>query len=700
VEQEMSLIGSDSVRALSVNNDGSAAAVLLHDRVIIIALPTLDAVCEIPLRAAVTHDVQWLSDHLLVAEVESSSSRIVLWKIAGETIAVSEKIVQAPLRLLTALGNVVLAMGPEISSASVLRKTAESFSLSMFPTRRLPSAVGQCHGKVLVGHQGFMEEWDLAERTGGRTWKLAPSTVPLFVGGTERVLWLVAKQNLRQLDVVPLINRGQTRQHMLPEAISNVIHHRRVDWLLATGTDTGRLYLIDLEGKAGIVGWDTAQAGEPIIAALYSGRGVGCVQAAGGTISLLGIDSQGHMSRVDSVTISGLTDSLRRLAEVAADKIASDALDAQMAPALSNRVANAGIDKAPQRPTNPPDERVSRSPAFAGSLHDRPRAIDIVSRSIEHHNPSPTPPQPIEHVDKPIPVMSLMPTVPAAKGARVRSITGAVASSGDSAAPSDDSAAGRVGRLSQRLGAWRDKHKAHSGHGDIDVTVSWRDQVGQWWRDDGIAVGKGSTQLPLPEPIARLINALGLTDNEGAAIAHLYGAYLHGFEGASRLSLAQRLDGNWNQALGHGRLADFAIVNFSRHVLTLASCVTALLDDTPIASSRLLTATADGFAVTSAVAVIIGASQLEGAIARVQRLVAGPLLLVDTDCNVKESLLESQIRYAVAVVDARSPHVAAQLAGAMAVFTGPALIFVASQEQAEQLHLAVVLPSLANANRE
>jgi hypothetical protein len=687
VEQEISLIGSDSVRALSVNNDGSAVAVLLHDKVIVVALPTLDAVCEIPIRSAVTHDVQWLSDHLLVAEVESSSSRIVLWKIAGETVAVSEKIVQAPLRLLTTLGNVVLAMGPEINSTSVLRKTAESFGLSMFPTRRLPSAVGQCHGKVLVGHQGFMEEWDLAERTGGRTWKLAPSTVPLFVGGTERVLWLVAKQNLRQLDVVPLINRGQTRQHMLPEAIANVIHHRRVDWLLATGADTGRLYLIDLEGKAGIVGWDTAQAGEPVVAALYAGRGVGCVQAAGGTISLLGIDSQGHLHRVDSVTISGLTDSLRRLAEVAADKIASDALDAQIAPALLSRVANAGIDKAPQRPTNPPDETVSRSPTFAGSLQDRPRAIDIVSQSIEHHNPSPTPLQPIERVDKPIPVMSLMPTVP-------------VASSGESSAPSDDSAAGRVGRLSQRLGAWRDKHKAHSGQGEVDVTLSWRDQVGQWWRDDGIAVGKRSTQLPLPEPIARLTNALGLTDNEGAAIAHLYGAYLHGFEGASRLSLAQRLDGNWNQALGHGRLADFAIVNFSRHVLTLASCVTALLDDTPIASSRLLTATADGIAVTSAVAVIIGASQLEGAIARVQRLVAGPLLLVDTDCNVKESLLESQIRYAVAVVDARSPHVAAQLAGAMAVFTGPALIFVASQEEAERLHLAVVLPSLANANRE
>ena len=63
------------------------------------------------------------------------------------------------------------------------------------------------------------------------------------------------------------------------------------------------------------------------------------------------------------------------------------------------------------------------------------------------------------------------------------------------------------------------------------------------------------------------------------AIVYLYGSYLHGEPGISRVALARVLDGNWLEALGQGELARRGVADFSSHVVGLTPAVVRFLDE-------------------------------------------------------------------------------------------------------------------------
>src|SRR5262249_40236668 len=50
-------------------------------------------------------------------------------------------------------------------------------------------------------------------------------------------------------DVIPLINRGQPRAIELPEPIASLAGHPRSDLVACIGAETGRVYVVDLDGR-------------------------------------------------------------------------------------------------------------------------------------------------------------------------------------------------------------------------------------------------------------------------------------------------------------------------------------------------------------------------------------------------------------------------------------------------------------------
>jgi hypothetical protein len=70
-----------------------------------------------------------------------------------------------------------------------------------------------------------------------------------------------------------------------------------------------------------------------------------------------------------------------------------------------------------------------------------------------------------------------------------------------------------------------------------------------------------------------------LASSFAVAIVHLYGSYLQGDPGISRVALARVLDGNWLEALGQGELARRGVADFSSHMVGLMPGVLRFLDE-------------------------------------------------------------------------------------------------------------------------
>ena len=286
---------------LAVAIDGTLAAIHEPTRISIVELPGIAPFAEIGIDPdSVASDVAWIG---------MPPRLVVLSRYAGHSIAhlvdpngprtIAEIRLETAMKLFGTTGNHALVVGP--MGAAILTATGTHLTPYQFPARTVPATAGAAGGQFVVGLSSAVEEWDPAARMPKRRLKLPRQSVITAVGGTDRVVWLTTQHDRARIDVIPFVNRGQPKTHDLPEPIEQVSAHPRADLLACVGAQTGRLYVVDLDGRSGM-----RVIGPPGIvrveaAALVVGSVVGVLAAqANHPLALVAIDGR---EQAEGVTV-------------------------------------------------------------------------------------------------------------------------------------------------------------------------------------------------------------------------------------------------------------------------------------------------------------------------------------------------------------------------------------------------------------
>lgn len=264
---------------LAVAVDGTLAAIHEPARITIVELPGIAPFTEIGIDPqALATEIAWVSMPprlLVVSRFAAHSTALLLDPYGPRTIA--EIRLETPMKLFGATGSHALAAGAR--GAAVLTASDTHLTPYQFPARTVPVAAGAAGNHFVVALASTIEEWDPAARMPKRRLKLRHQTGIAALGGTDRVVWSMTQNDLQRIDVIPLVNRGQPKTHDLPEPVAEITANPRIDLLACIGADSGRLYIVDLDGRAGM-----RVVGPPGIArvesaALVVGRTMGVLAA-------------------------------------------------------------------------------------------------------------------------------------------------------------------------------------------------------------------------------------------------------------------------------------------------------------------------------------------------------------------------------------------------------------------------------------
>jgi len=281
---------------VSVSADGALAAVREPTRITIVELPSAAAFAEIGVDPdALGSDVAWVGvpPRLIVLSryQDSSTAHLldVLDPLGPRTTA--EIPLDAPMRLFATVGSHALVVGAR--HATVLVASESHLMPYQFPSRAIPVVAGAAAGQFLVALSASIEEWDPQSRTPKRRLRLPRAAMITAVGGSERLVWITTQQEPARIDVIPLVNRGQPKAHDLPEPLAGVAGHPRSDLVVCIGADSGRLYVVDLDGRMPLRLIET-EATDPVTsAALVVGRMVGVLAAqAGSPLTVVPLDGR------------------------------------------------------------------------------------------------------------------------------------------------------------------------------------------------------------------------------------------------------------------------------------------------------------------------------------------------------------------------------------------------------------------------
>ena len=459
---------------------------------------------------------------------------------------IAEIRLEAPMKLCASVGSHVLAVGA--LGAAVLTAGDTHLTPYQFPARTVPITAGAAGSQFVVALAGSIEEWDPQSRMPKRRLKLPRPAVITAVGGSDRVVWMTTQQDPTRLDVFALVNRGQPKSHELPEPIAHVSSHPRSDLVVCLGADSGRLYVVDLDGRAamrtlgpeGLPGFGGGRPGETIdrvdAAGLVLGRMVGVLAAQA-----------------------------RRPVIVVA--LEGSEVQAAAAAPVSREPAN----ELPQK----------RSTLFGDEpIQEVPTAVTLQSPPIPEVGVNPPGPDPDPT------------TTPAAapKPSLFRTPTPAAPPVAKSAAAKPTAA---IVSLSERFSAWRDRMRSAQPRssepmplGWIDARPSWRDEVSGWAR--GVAAGTVDKLPPPAPPIEALVARFDLSPQLYPAVALLYGAHLGGEPGAAPIDVARVLGRHWDEALGRGLLAERGLAVYRDSRVRLAPAVQRALDELPARTGTIV----------------------------------------------------------------------------------------------------------------
>ena len=536
------------------------AAIHEPTRIVVIELPGCAPFAEVGIDPdAGASEVVWVGapPRLAVLSRYAAHSTVHLLDPYGPR-TIAEIRLEAPMKLAAAVGTHALAVGS--LGAAVLTASDSHLTPYQFPARTVPVAAGAAANQFVVALAGSIEEWDPQTRMPKRRLKLPRPAVITAVGGSDRVVWMTTQQDPTRLDVFALVNRGQPKQHELPEPIAHVSSHPRSDLVVCLGADSGRLYVVDLDGRAGLrtigpEGIDRVEA-----AGLVLGRMVGVLAAqAKRPITVVALD--GRDSEAASVAVPS-TLPIPREPRAAAGEAMPE-----------SKPSSLFGDQ--EDPTDHGVVEVPTSVTLQGHLAPEPQK-----------SAPPAPPSAPGPVPPPAP-----PPTPGAKPSLFRQMS--QASTAVPTKPATAKTHAPAQSLAERFSTWRDRMRSaqpRSGEGQavgwIETRPSWRDELAAWVR--GVTAGTLERNPPASPPIDTLLARFELMPQVAPALALLYGAHLCGDDGAAPVDVARVLGRNWDEALGKGQLHAAGVTSHRDSRVRLAPCVLAALDGLPPQSGTMV----------------------------------------------------------------------------------------------------------------
>jgi hypothetical protein len=607
---------------IAVAADGSLAAIVEPTRVTLIEVPSGAVLAEIGVDPdAGACEVAWVGapPRLVVLSRYAAHSTVHLIDAAGPR-TVSEIRLESPMRLYATVGPHALAVGA--MGAAVLTAGDAHLTPYQFPARAVPACAGAAAGQFVVALAGAIEEWDPATRMPKRRLKLPRPSVITAVGGSERAVWMTTQQDPTRVDVMPLVNRGQPKWHDLPEPIASVAAHPKSDLIACVGADSGRLYVVDLDGRARLR-TITADGVERVEAAgLVVGRMLGVVVAqARRPIAIVAIDADAAAAASVAVPVS--LPAMADGGEVGA--IGSSSLYGDDDSALPELVSPAP-PATPERIVLAPPAPVAGSASVTGSAPVTAASGWPSAAAAAAARPS----------------LFRQPTTPTSASPRA---------AGASAAPAAPIAPAQS--LSERFSLWRDRMRdAKPRDADeaalpwIDPRPSWRDELVAWAR--GIAAGSIERGAPEAPAIDALVGRFELPAQLAPAIMLLYGAHLGGERGAPPVDVARVLGRRWDEALGRGLLASRGVAVYAKSRVMLAAPIARTLDELPPRTGTLVGE--PGPIALLGACCVVADGPLAPIAARCRAGLGGAILVAADDADPAEVLLEARAIGAAAML--------------------------------------------------
>lgn len=538
---------------LCVSADGALAAVVERARVVVVELATGTTVSEIAADTlAEDFEVAWLGTppRLLVLARHDAHSTAHLVDVQ-ESRSIAEIRLQTPMRLFTAVGAHALVIGAQ--SAAVLTAGESHVTPYQFPTRTRPNVAGAAAAQFVVALPGVIEEWDPHSRMPKRRLRMPRPVTISALGGSDRVVWMVAQQDPSRIEVLPLINRGQPKVHDLPEPIAAVTGHPRSDVIACIGAETGRLYVIDLDGRTRLRvvaphGLDHVEA-----AALVVGRTLGLLAAQQGRpIVVVPLDGrEPEVATITAIATAIAGPAIPAPAIAAPEPASAEELDDEL-PRPSSLV------EEPEPPLAPEVKERTTPAAFPPSL----RITDPDAPSSVHAAASGS---------GPVPRTKLAERFAAVRERRLASL----------GAPQPVQSAAVAVAVAVQSGAVPSRSAA------APLKIPRRTAPRPAWRDDCVAWARSAIAgtLETPPPVIPVLDALaaehGLSPELVPALVLLYGAHLAGEPGVAPVDVARILGGRWDEALARGELAARGVIELERSRVRFVAAVERDLDDQP-----------------------------------------------------------------------------------------------------------------------
>ena len=589
---------------------------------------------------ASANEIAWVGEppRLIVLSRYTAHSTVHLIDPYGPR-TIAEIRLEAPMRLFSTVGAHALAVGAV--GAAVLTASETHLTPYQFPARAVPITAGAAAGNFVVALAGSIEEWDPQSRMPKRRLRLPKPAVITAVGGSDRVVWMMTQSDPTRIDVIPLVNRGQPKTHELPEPIGQVVGHPRSDLVVCVGADSGRLYVLDLDGRTrlrviGPEGIDRTEA-----AGLVIGRMIGVLAAqARRPIALVPLDGR--------------------------------ELEAEVATQVSPRPPELEPDRPPTRSTLLDDDRL---PIGAVAI------IEVVPPEPPPPPPAPRPPAiPVataSPVVAPAVVAPLAPASPPSLFRHAPSTAVPVARAASTPAPPTTSQ-----NLAERFSVWRDKMRHAQPRSDqaaplawADPRPSWRDELATWVR--AVAAGSVDRTPPAPPEIEALAARFELPPQLVPALGLLYGSHLVGERGAAPIDVARVLGRRWDEALGTGQLAALGLATYADSRVRLAGPLLRVLDELPV-TTGILVGEPGAVALLGPCVVVAADPILANVAQRYLASVGGAILAAHADADPGEVLVEARARGAAPMLRVSLEHV-------LPLGVEPAILVVDDETLVDQL---------------
>lgn len=621
---------------VAIASDGTLAAIAESTRVVILEIPGAAPFAEIGVDSeALANEIAWVGapPRLLVLSRYAAYSTVHLIDPYGPR-TIAEIRLESPMKLFATVGSHALAANAQ--GAAVLTASDTHLTPYQFPARTVPVTAGAAAGNFVVALAGSIEEWDPQSRMPKRRLRLPRPAVITAVGGSDRVVWMTTQQDPTRLDVLPLVNRGQPKFHELPEPIAQAVGHPRSDLVVCVGAATGRLFVVDLDGRTrlrviGPEGIDRTEA-----AALVVGRMIGVLAAQARKpvvlVSLDGREIEPETLSTASLLLSEPEPPAAR-STLGADEPEVEEPHAPVAPLPTVRAAAA----APiATPAPVPAAAVAQSPAAEPAPAAAP--------SLFRHPTS---------------------TVAAARPAAVTAKAAVTSQS-----------------LSDKFSAWRDRMRLSQPRSESATTMpwiesrpSWREEAVAWAR--AVVAGSVDRGAPPAPPVDEIALRFDLPAQIVPALVLLYGSHLGGEHGAAPVDVARVLGRRWDEALGRGQLAERGLATYRDSRVHLAAPIRRVLDEVGVTTGTIVGE--PGANALLGPCVMVSANEpLVDVATRCVASVGGAILAAHDVVDPAELFLEARARGA-------APMLRVALGAIVELGTDPAILVVADEELADQL---------------